>query len=177
MHETETDTSAEGVLIPIANGRYVAIVDAADAPRVREHKWSVAACSPDHVYATRTVRTSPAHPWHTLGMHRFILDAPDGVSVDHANGNTLDNRRCNLRLATASQQTCNRRKPRGSRTPYKGVQQLGRGRWTARVSAHLGVFSTPEEAARAYDAAALHLHGAFARLNFPAPSNPVVEAA
>lgn len=107
-----------------------------------------------------------------LGMHRFILDAPSGVEVDHRNGDPLDNRRENLRLATTSQNQMNARK---CSTPtssiYKGVHwEPDRSKWGARIKAdgkylRLGRFNDEAEAALAYNAAAILHFGEFARLN------------
>ena len=104
-------------------------------------------------------------------LHRLIMNAPSGVDVDHINHDPLDNRRSNLRLCTRSQNICNRRMPRGPNTPYRGVSRRQDCKsWRAQIKAdgrniHLGNFHTPEEAARAYDAAARHYYGEFATLN------------
>lgn len=98
-------------------------------------------------------------------MHRLLTEAPDGIDVDHANGNGLDNRRGNLRLATRSQNQGNMRTRRGKR--FKGVTFYKRtGKWMARIQhRHLGYFETEEEAAAAYNEAAAETWGEFARLN------------
>jgi len=92
--------------------------------------------------------------------------------VDHTDGNGLNNCRANLRSATQSQNGMNRRK-QGNKSGYKGVSRAtNSNRWQARIrvnrkATHIGTFDTRIEAARAYDEAALVLHGEFARLNFP----------
>jgi hypothetical protein len=110
-------------------------------------------------------------------LHRVIMGNPFGFQVDHINGNRFDNRKCNLRLATASQNTCNRSRPNKRLLhPYRGVAFFSRPglikRWHARLKvngvAHSGGYhTTAEEAARAYDVLAKKHHGEFARLNFP----------
>lgn len=103
-------------------------------------------------------------------LHRLILLAPDSATVDHINRNPLDNRRENLRLATMSQQNANKPKHYG-KSNYKGVYRRRDGRkWCAqirvnRVMNYLGSFETQEEAARAYNAAAVSNFGEFAYLN------------
>lgn len=103
-------------------------------------------------------------------LHRWIMDAKPGQVVDHINGDRMDNRRENLRLCTVAQNIRNQ-KPRASRSGLKGVFKK-RGRWQASYTfegkkIYIGNFSTPEEAARAYDAAAREAFGEFALLNFP----------
>ncbi len=106
-------------------------------------------------------------------MHRSLSGEPEGVHVDHHDQDSLNNRRDNLRVASASQNGCNRPKQADNTTGFKGVKHDKRyGIWTAHIkinkkSKHLGTFKSPEEAARAYDAKALELFGEFARLNFP----------
>jgi len=111
-----------------------------------------------------------------VGLHRLIMNAPKGLTVDHINGNTLDNRKKNLRLATPSQNSCNRNRPRMLlKHKYRGVAffpRLTKNPWNARIkvkqkSIYIGYFPTIEKAALAYDKMALKHHGEFARLNFP----------
>lgn len=107
---------------------------------------------------------------HTIRMHRIILSAPEGVDVDHINGNGLDNRKSNLRIATEGQNAQNRRKTEcHTSSKYKGVCRRGN-RWEARVMKNkktywLGTFETQIDAARAYDKKAMELFGEFAKTN------------
>lgn len=109
-------------------------------------------------------------------LHREVVGAPRGIEVDHINGNTLDNRRQNLRTATRAQNARNSKIPakRASRhSCYKGVYWSNRsGKWQAYITVnrqriHLGFFDDEVLAAQAYDARARIESGAFARLNFP----------
>lgn len=103
-------------------------------------------------------------------FHRFIMNADKSVEVDHINGNPLDNRLCNLRLATSSQNKLNTKDRYENCTTYRGVTRLKSGRYKATITVNylttsLGTFKTPEEAALAYNSAATKYHGEFAQLN------------
>ena len=102
-------------------------------------------------------------------LHRVLL--PDVVLIDHRNNNPTDNRRANLRVATKSQNAANSKVRITSKSGYKGVSyRKAARRYVARVHCegkehHLGLYSTAEGAARAYNAKALELFGSFAKLN------------
>lgn len=106
-------------------------------------------------------------------MHRFLLNAPAGVMVDHRNGDKLDNRRENLRLCDNSKNQANRKVSRGM-SPFKGVtwqkRVHGGGYWKAQIVVngvlhYLGSFRTDLDAAAAYNVAAKKHFGEFAHLN------------
>ena len=158
--------------IPLTKG-YIAIVDDEDGD-LAQIKWHVSLVGP-RPYARRNTRqfknTVP------LFLHRVILERiigqplEKGEMCDHANCNTLDCTRGNLRLASHTENMRNRSVQRHNVSGYKGVSssyyKQGH-RAQIRVNYKtivLGFFPTKEDAARAYNEAALKYHGEFARLN------------
>ena len=154
------------VEIPLSNSSKVALVDAEDVELVSQYRWRISKIdleSQDWSYAI----TGPRH----FSMHRLVLGAPEDLFVDHINHDTLDNRKENLRLATASENLANQRIHSNNTSGFKGVG-WHRNAWRAYIKhqgrdIHLGRFSDPEEAARVYDAAARYFFGEFAYPNFP----------
>ena len=137
------------------------LIDDEDYDRVSQHRWHVF-CAGGPWYARASIDGTRVY------LHRWLMDAPKDVHVDHRNGNGLDNCRENLRLCTHAENHHNR-KPKNR---YKGVKWRSGG-WYAHIGTsekrylHLGVFPTAEEAAHAYDRAAQEHFGEFAYLNFP----------
>ncbi len=156
------------MLIPLSQDKFTK-VDDEDFVMLSQWKWSLS-----NGYATRRLRRlyieGEKPKQRDQKMHRLLLGEPDG-QVDHINCDRLDNRKINLRVVTIQQNRCNRGKTIKNSTGYKGVGKRG-ARWLAQIKAKnkpifLGYFSCPEDAARAYDSAALNLHGDYANLNFP----------
>lgn len=118
-------------------------------------------------YAVRNARKGS-----TIYMHRLILglEVGDARLADHRNGDTLDNRDGNLRIATAAQNCRNCRISKLNPSGFKGVTwDAYHHRWQAQITVDyrnifLGRFATPEEAHAAYAMAANKYHGEFARV-------------
>ncbi len=108
-------------------------------------------------------------------IHRLMAEAYLGLSkdhhVDHIDGNKLNNRISNLRLCTPRQNMGNQSKAKKNTSGYKGVYwSKTRRKWIAQIkkkpiTVNLGAFETPQEAALAYDRAAIAHFGEFARAN------------
>jgi hypothetical protein len=151
--------------IPLTQEK-VAIVDDDMYEYLSQWKWHYV-----NGYAVRSETCAPGKQ-KAVFMHRLIMQAPDGMEVDHKETeDTLNNQRSNLRLCTHSQNNHNRTKYSNNTSGYKGVFPLPSKRWRACIKnqgerLHIGVFDTPEEAARAYDAKARELFGEFANTNF-----------
>jgi hypothetical protein len=141
-------------------------VDNSDYPSMSRHPWFALPKPDGRVYAI-----GKNGGCKMVRMHRVIVGAASNQIVDHINGDSLDNRRCNLRVTDASGNARNR-KPQGE-IPYIGVNRSGRGYHAyVRPTPHgnklyLGTYSTPEYAALAYDQSCRNYKIACARLNFP----------
>ena len=148
----------------------VALVDDEDYPLLSCFSWSAYDKGSDGKYWYARGWDRLVESRRRVDMHRLVMGFPRGLEIDHRNGNGLDNRKDNLRVATAAQNQANQRSRRGA-SKYKGVHKSEKG-WRARLSFHqrkisLGYFDTEEEAARAYDETAKLLWGDFAKVNFP----------
>lgn len=147
----------------------VAIVDDEDYEVLSRHKWH-AHKRASGFYAERSIRRADGTSI-TIGMHREIMNCPLGMQIDHANGDTLDERKSNLRTCDRSKNQANWQAIWGV-SKFKGVSyRKSSNKWRAYIcphnrTIHIGHFDSEIEAARAYDQAALKYFGEFAKLNF-----------
>jgi hypothetical protein len=136
------------------------LVSPEDFEYVDSLNWTAYGKNKKYVYVGR--RSRPGRNAPKVFLHRLILARMYGDAVvrkkicDHINRNTLDNRRENLRLATASVNRLNSGPNKGSRSGYRGVHwNENRKQWTSRIRVNkrdtfLGYFDTVEEAAAVY---------------------------
>lgn len=145
-------------------GGLVVVVDKADLPVVTQYRWRPYAVK-GSIEDAQTIYARTGTGKNRITMHRLLT----GYKLtDHKDGDGLNNRRSNLRCATAKQNCANSRKTRRKTSSrFKGVcLQRTTGKWLAHAKGkHLGVFTDETEAAKAYNKAAKKLWGKFAKLN------------
>lgn len=142
------------------------LVDDDDYPVLSKFIWGV----DTRGYVRRNIRADGKRV-RQITIHRQLLglDPSDRRIVDHINGIKTDNRHCNLRVCTKSQNGANRGHQRNNSAGYKGVTfHKGTGRFIAQIQKdgrkiHLGSYDSAERAHAAYRSAAESLQGEFAR--------------
>lgn len=158
----------QAIEIPLPSG-HVALVDAADAPLLEGFRWRLV------MLGRRPYRKPYAGARgsndRTILMHRLLMCPESNVFVDHINGDGLDNRRSNLRACGHIQNMQNQHAIKGA-VRFKGVCRCGSNSKPFRVSITvnrkriaLGHYVTAEEAAAAYDSAAVKYFGQFVKTN------------
>ena len=154
--------------IQLTQGK-VTQVDDEDYEWLNQWKWC-AAKGRNTFYAIRTMINNGHR--HTTRMHRFILNAPIGIDIDHRDCHGLNNQRYNLRPCTIQQNQMNQVSCATASSIFKGVSWCKKSKvWVSYIynnykRFHLGSFKSEIEAAKKYDEAALNLFGEFARTNF-----------
>ena len=165
-------------IINLPNGSEV-IVDEKSFDELSKYKWYY-----NLGYAVRraTKEEKENGSPNFIRMHRQLLNAPEGILVDHINRNRLDNRLENLRLCDKSKNAMNSEKiletiKGKSSSIYKGVYWAkDRNKWRATIKVsgkniHIGSFDNEIEAAKAYNDYAIKHFGEFAFLNEIAQQN------
>jgi hypothetical protein len=171
----EQDSTFFLVNVTSASGpKKYAKISPQDAPLVLLQKWRATATkrignrSVNHYAVACYVENGVKY---NVKMHRLIMNPPEGMHVDHINGDGLDNRRENLRIVTPQQNCANSRKTIMGQSRFKGVAWCaGANKWRAYIAVdrkqqHLGLFADEIAAAEAYDKRAKEVWGEYARLN------------
>lgn len=165
----EIKIEGEIAFIELTHGR-TASIDRADLPLVEKYNWRThnTAFNKHNYYAVTDINGV------VVFIHRLILGITDRkITVDHINGDGLNNRRDNLRVCSSAENARNQKVNANSKSGLKGVcLHSDEKKWVATIGfnskhIYIGRFATKEEAAHAYDARAKELYGEFARLNYP----------
>ena len=160
------------IVIPIKSkihGLKHFFIDGEDFDLIKDYTWHIT----KNNYVQTNIKSNKSEKRYVhYGIHRLIMNCPDGMVVDHINHNALDNRKENLRICTESENNRNRRKINMEKfSIYKGVYwQNRRKKYRSSIMCngkfiHIGCFNTEEEAALAYNIKASELFGKYALLN------------
>ena len=143
------------------------MVDDGDYKVLSKHKWTAKESGGNIFYAVRRNPTNGKHFY----MHKVIMGNPSGFEVDHISGDSLDNRKSNLRVCSHKQNLRNQKLSSANTSGYRGVYlRKDTRKWEAGIKVNqkrivLGSFDNILDAARAYNNAAIKHFGEFARLN------------
>lgn len=151
--------------ITLTRGQH-AIIDLCDLPLVDGYNWYAVKKS-NTFYAARTHRANGCKK--IIHMHRVICGDDVSDSIDHINGNGLDNTRKNLRPCSNKENCRNQGLRSNNKSGIKGVGwQKREKKWRARIDVDgkcisLGYYSDIADAEKAYEQAAIKYFGDFAR--------------
>lgn len=153
--------------IPLTQGKF-ALVDDEDFDEINHYKWCAVKVAKrgnrDIFYAKNTVQK--------IYMHRSFTHLEEYEEIDHFDGDTLNNRKSNLRIVSKLGNSYNRKISDRNKSGFKGVATTESDTYSVRLSiqykmAYIGTFSSPEEAAKAYDSAVRMRRGNLGTYNFP----------
>lgn len=146
---------------------YEVLIDDDELWRFKKHKYCIHDKKADQKYLKHRKKINGKGK--SIYLHREITNCPPDMQVDHINGNTLDNRKSNLRICSASENARNTKRSRTNTSGFKGIYwNKDMGKWQAYITHHgkhiyLGSYLTPQEAHAAYCEGAVKYHGKFAR--------------
>lgn len=136
-------------------------IDDEDLERVMQHSWLL----DSNGYISTTVKCK------TIRLHRFLMNAPKGTYVDHVDRNKMNNHKSNLRFCSQQQNSFNQHRGDKYSSKYKGVSWNKCCKmWQAKLAInkeqiYLGVYDNENDAAMAYNTAALKYFGGYGILN------------
>ena len=164
VHETADPSVRELHIESGALGLQKVKFDAEDWDTIKAYRWTISfsKANPDHLYAQAPgpFEGDRSH----LRMHRLIKGSPSGKVVDHIDGETLDNRKSNLRICTHAENARNRRRmTKGAEVPYKGVKKN-------KSAASSSVLKDPSQIPRI-----LEVQGRFSFSSKPTPRCALIE--
>lgn len=132
--------------IPLTQGKF-SLIDDEDYALVSCYSWYYMRVGCGYVYGRVDKKV--------VQLHRFLLNPPKGMEVDHINGSGLDNRRSNLRICTHSENTKNRQNPNKNNTSkHRGVYWISYiGKWGVQLRKdyklyYFGSYSSKDDAIR-----------------------------
>lgn len=152
----------------LSDGKTFTLVDDLDYEVLKRWTWHAKKDKSGKIYVQHTTHVGGTPV--ALKMHRFLMECPRGKVIDHINGDSLDNRRENLRIVSVRENNFNIRRVAGA-TGLRGVSYNRSSKmYEANVSKdsvkyYLGMFDNAYDAARAYDEKALELFGELALTN------------
>lgn len=157
-----------GVFIPLTQGQST-IVDEEDYLLTLKYKWCAWYNKSSKSFYAKAYAITESGKKSVITLHRYLTKASGRPQcVDHINGNTLDNRQNNLRVCSPAENNKNRTKPHPKSTSgYRGVCWVkSKNKYKAYISLnnkhkHLGYYNNPEDAARAFNKAAIVVYGDF----------------
>jgi hypothetical protein len=145
--------------------KQIPAVSIIDEPIVNAHIWYINTVNGKKYWASNIIVNGKKT---IIRLHSIIMNPATGMVVDHINGDTLDNRRENLRVCLQSQNIMNSIIRKDNKTGVKGVTYIKSSKkYRVRIVANkicynVGCYSTIEDAAIARETAALLYHGEYA---------------
>lgn len=127
------------------------IIDIEDVERIKPFKWRLSKKAHEELRQSLVV-TGNSTTNKTIAIYRLIMNAPDGIQVDHIDNDRLNNRKSNLRLCTNQENQINVPKQKNNSSGFKGVWfDKSREKWVAeirhnKIKVQLGRFSNYNEA-------------------------------
>lgn len=140
------ETYAEIIIRSKIKGTKIVKVDLEDVERLSKHSWCIGMIKDNYFKINANINSK------IVSIHRFIMNCPEDMVVDHINGDTLDNRKSNLRICTQQENSLNRHGHIFNTSGYRNVSfHKMTGRWQVSCVKNYkryygGLYDTVEEA-------------------------------